>query len=61
MKTIHVSNEGIIKLTKGLNPSKAFGPNELHPRVLNELAIELGSMFAHLFQQSLDTGKLPKE
>ena len=52
---------GVIKLLKGLNPSKALGPDELHPRVLKELATELGPVFAHLFQQSIDTGEIPKE
>ena len=36
-------------------------PSELHPRVLKELSSELGPMFAHLFQQSIDTGEIPKE
>ena len=58
---IHVSAGGVTKLLKGLNPSKALGPDELHPRVLKELASELGPMFAHLFQQSVDTGEIPKE
>ena len=49
------------KLLKGLNPSKALGPDELHPRVLKELAMELGPVFAHLFQQSIDTSEIPKE
>ena len=53
MKDIAVSKDGVIKLLKGLNPSKALGPDELHPRVLKELATELGPVFAHLFQQSL--------
>ena len=53
--------EGVTKLLKSLNPSKALGPNELHPRVLKELATELGPVFAHLVQQSLDTGEFPKE
>ena len=36
---------------------------ELHPRVLKEMAMELGPVFAHLFQQSIDTltGEIPKE
>ena len=61
MDGILVSTEGVIKLLKGLNPSKALGPDELHPRVLKELANELGPVVAHLFQQSLATGEIPKE
>ena len=61
MNDIAVSKDGVIKLLKGLNPSKAFGPDELHPRVVKELATELGLVFAHLFQQSIDTGEIPKE
>ena len=58
---IAVSKDGVIKLLKGLNPSKIFWPDELHPRVLKELATELGPVFAHLFQQSIDIGEIPKE
>ena len=61
MNDIVVSAVGVTKLLKGLNPSKALGPDELHPRVLKELASELGPVFAHLFQQSIDTGEIPKE
>ena len=46
---------------KGLNPSKALGPDELHPRVLKKLATKLGPIFVHLFQQSFDSGEIPKE
>ena len=34
MNDIAVCKDGVIKLLKGLNPSKALGPDELHPRVL---------------------------
>ena len=61
MHDIVVTKEGVTKLLKGLNPSKALGPDELHPRVLKELAMELGPLFAHFFQQSIDTGEIPKE
>ena len=57
MNDIIVSTEGVTKLLKGLNPSKAMSPDELHPRILKELAVELGPVFAHLFQQSFDTGE----
>ena len=33
MEDIVVTKEGVTKLLKGLNPSKALGPDELHPRV----------------------------
>ena len=45
---------------KGLNPSKALGPDELHPRVLKEFATELGPVFVHLFQSLLTRVKSPK-
>ena len=46
---------------KGFNPSKALGPGERRPRVLKELAVELGPVFAHLFKQFLDKCEIPKE
>ena len=61
MNDIVISKDGVIKLLKGLNPSKALGPDELHPRVLKELTTKLGPVFANLFQQSMDTGEIPKE
>ena len=61
MDDIVVSNEDVTKLLKGFNPSKALGPDELHTRVLKELLTELGPVFAHLFQKSLDTGEIHKE
>ena len=61
MDDIVVSNEVVTKLLKGLNPSKALGSDELHPRVLKEFATELGPGFAHLCQQPLDMGEIPKE
>ena len=41
MDDIVVSKDGVmIKLLKGLNPSKASGPDELHPRTLNSIIQE---------------------
>ena len=60
MNDIAVSKDEVIKLLKGLQPSKALGPDKLHPRVLKELATELGPVFAHLFQQSIDYGEIPR-
>ena len=41
MNGIVIFKDGIIKLLKGLNPSKVLEPDELHPGVLKELATEL--------------------
>ena len=38
MEAIVSTKEGVTKLRKGLNHSKALGPNEPHPRVLKILA-----------------------
>ena len=46
MDEIVVTKEGVTKLLKGLNPSKALGPDKLHPRVIKELAKELGPVSA---------------
>ena len=54
MENIAVTKEGVTKLLKGLNPSKALGPDELNSRVLKELATELGPNIGHLFKQSID-------
>ena len=61
LEDIVVPKEGVTKLLKGLNPSKALGPDELHPRVLKESATTLGPLLAHLFQQSIDSGEIHKE
>ena len=61
MEDIVVTKEGVTKLLKVLNPSKALGPAELHPRVLKVLATEQGPIFAHLLQQSIDSGDIPNE
>ena len=61
MKDIVVTKEGVTQLLKGLDLSKALGPDELHRRFLKELATELGPVFAHRFQQSIDKGEIPKE
>ena len=48
MDEIDITKEGVTKLLKGLIPSKALGPDGLHPRVLKELSKELGPVFAHI-------------
>ena len=47
MDSIMVFSEGVIKLLKGLNPSKALGSDELYLTVLKVLANEQSTVFAH--------------
>ena len=61
MEDIVVSMEGVTKLLKDLNSSKALGPDELHLIGLKILARELGPVIAHLLQKSIDTGEIHKE
>ena len=56
MEDAVVTKEGVTKLLKGLNPSKALGPDELHSRVIEELATELGPIFAHLKSKMFSYG-----
>ena len=61
MKDIVITEKGVAKLLSGLNPSKAMGPDQLHPRILKELANPLGRVLKHFFQQTLETGVLPND
>ena len=59
MPNITFTVEGIFKLLKGLNPSKAPGPDGITPRVLKELAFEIAPSLALIFQRSYDSGIVP--
>ena len=59
MPEIHVSQSGIEKLLKGLNPHKAAGPDKFKPIVLQTLYKELAPILQLIYQRSLDSGKLP--
>ena len=58
---INVSEEGVTKLLKGLNPAKASGPDNIQSRVLKELAGTISPCLCKIFQKSLDTGEIPND
>ena len=60
MDEIVVSKGDVTKLLKGLNPSKALGPDELHHRVLKEFATELSPVLPIYSNSLLIRVKSPK-
>ena len=56
MPDVKVSENGVLKLLKYLNPHKAAGPDELKPLALKELREVIASMLVVMFQRSCETG-----
>ena len=50
-----------MKLLHNLNPRKASGPDELPARLLQSLAAEVAPALTLIFEQSIQTGKLPSQ
>lgn len=61
MKDINITTNGVTKLLKNLNPKKASGPDNLTPRILNELHLELTPAVTLLFQRSMELGQTPSD
>ena len=59
MPKIHVIENGVLKLLKALNISKAPGPDGIRPRVFKELSSELAPILTLLFKASLHQQSLP--
>ena len=58
---IEISEQDITDALQKLNMSKSPGPDQIHPRILRELAVELASPFKRLFTKSINEGKLPSK
>ena len=58
---ITVVTEGIRKLLFNLKPWKAPGPDNITPRVLQELADDIAPILTIIYQSSIDTGTLPSD
>ena len=55
------TEDEIRKLILALKCDKSPGPDKIHPRLLKELAPKLGTPLCKIFNQSLQTGKVPDE
>ena len=58
---LKIDKNGVELLLRGLNPSKASGPDEIPARMLKMLSTEIAPVLAAIYNQSLDTGYLPEE
>ena len=58
---LNVSEEKVNELLKSVNVNKSTGPDNLHPRLLKELANSLTSPITVLFNYTLTHGVLPKD
>ena len=63
MPKIQVTESGVLTLLAGLKPSKAAGPDGLHPIVLKEMAPVITPAFAFILQKSLglDRSSVPED
>ena len=61
MPKFAITVQGVIKLLEGLNGGKAHGPDELPNLILKNAANEISPFLKIIFDQSLQTGKLPDD
>ena len=61
MPYILISQKGVQKLLKDLNPNKATGPDQIPTRFLKMGAEELALSLAKFYQYSINTGEVPQE
>ena len=61
MPEITITNNGVVKLQKNLDASKATCPDEISARLLKEFATEFGSVLTDIFSKSINQCEVPKD
>ena len=61
MPDIIITEDGVAKLLRKINPNKACGPDSIPARILKELAEEISPLLTTIFQKSLDSGTVPDD
>ena len=61
MKNIAITEQGVLKLLKQINPHKATGPDMICGKVLKELSTEITPIITCIFQKTLDCGQIPTD
>ena len=59
IKDINITENGVHKFLKNLNPNKAAGSDNITPRVLKELATHIASILTIIFRYSYQTSEVP--
>jgi hypothetical protein len=59
MEDILVTEEGVAKLLRNLNPWKAGGPDQMPTRVLKEMSREIAPYLTCIYNASLNKGQVP--
>ena len=58
---IQLTTPGVLKLLRGLDPTKACGPDQISPRVLKELTPSIAPVLTDLFNRSFRSGVMPDD
>ena len=61
MPDITITTQGILNLLRGIDVNKAVGPDNLSPRVLNELSETLAEAITTIYQKSLEQETVPND
>ena len=61
LKTVHITEEMVHRKLQSLRSDKSPVPDELHPIILKELAKELTTPQAIIYNTCIDTGTLPSQ
>ena len=61
LERLVITHEWVLKALMKTNITKSCGPDELHPRMLKEPAVELAAPMTNLFNQRLFLGEVPEE
>ena len=56
-----ITPEAVMKKLKALLTNRACGPDEVHPLLLKELAVQLSPALTYLFKESLRQGAVPSD
>ena len=57
--SIRVTEEDMYNALNNLNVNKSPGPDEIHPRILKDLARELSYPLKNIFYKTMEQGQLP--